>query len=143
MVRHISVPWVLELSGTCTYNGIFHRSTWMRWRRRGQTRTGSIEVWPITLTKELSSLERELLDCVINRPWAHDSKPKQLKSERPCSHEFQAHVTTDLVSPETVCDWCGQTAERRFTAIGGSSHNKTGAFCSPCGQLFLEKTVNC
>lgn len=94
----------------------------------------------VTLTKELSSLERELLSCVINRLWPHGNLPK---SERLFSNEFQAPVATDLVSPDTVCDWCGQTAERRLTVLGGSSHNKTGAFCSPCGQLFLEKKDNC
>lgn len=97
----------------------------------------------IRLTKELSPLQRELLSCVINRPWPYENQTNLPKSEGPFSSEFQSPVATDLVSPDTVCDWCGQTAERRFTALGGNSHNKTGAFCSPCGQLFLDKTVSC
>jgi hypothetical protein len=96
----------------------------------------------VTLTKERFQLEVELLSCVINRPRPHGSHTNQHKAAWPCSNEFQASVVTDLTSPGTVCDWCDQTAEQRLTALGGSWHNKTGVFCSPCGQLFLEKVVN-
>jgi hypothetical protein len=96
----------------------------------------------ITLTQELSQLEVELLSCVINRPRPHGSHTNLHKSSRPFSNEFHAPVTTDLTPSGSVCDWCGQAAERQHTAIGGSWHNKTGAFCSPCGQRFLEKVVN-
>jgi hypothetical protein len=96
----------------------------------------------ITLTKELSQLEVELLSCVINRPRLRGSHTNLRKSSRSFSDEFRASVTSDLVASGCVCDWCGQTAERRLTAIGGSFHNKTGAFCSPCGQRFSEKIVN-
>jgi hypothetical protein len=96
----------------------------------------------ITLEKELSQLEADLLSCVINRSRSHGSHTNRHKSSRPFSNEFQAPVSADLVPPDSVCDWCGQTAERQLTAIGGSFHNRTGAFCSPCGQLFLEKVVN-
>jgi hypothetical protein len=68
----------------------------------------------VTLTKERSQLEVELLSCVINRSWSHGSHTNQHKSTWPCSNEFQAPVATDLAPPGTVCDWCGQTAEQRY-----------------------------
>jgi hypothetical protein len=95
----------------------------------------------VTSTKELSRLEGELLSCIINSPRTHGSHTDLHKSERPFSNEFQASVTTDLTPLGSVCDWCGQAAERRFTALGGCCHNKTGVFCSACGQLFVEKVV--
>jgi hypothetical protein len=95
-----------------------------------------------TLTKELPPLDVELVSCVINRPRAQSSHTNLHKPSRVFSNEFQAPVATDLTSPDAVCDWCGQTAERRFTALGGSQHNRTGVFCSPCGQRFIEKIVN-
>jgi hypothetical protein len=96
----------------------------------------------ITLTKEITQLEAELLSCVTNRPRPHGSHTNLHKSSRPFSNEFQAPFATDLTPAGSVCDWCGQTAERRLTALGGSWHDKTGVFCSPCGQLFQEKIVN-
>lgn len=96
----------------------------------------------ITLTKELSQLNIELLCCVIDRPRSNRSHTNLHKSSRPHSNEFQASVTTDLTSPDSVCGWCGQTAERRLTVLGGSWHNKTGVFCSPCGQRFTEKVAH-
>jgi len=95
-----------------------------------------------TLKKGIPLLEIDLFSGVVNRPWPHSSQTNQHKFSRSFSNEFQAPVSTDLTAPGTVCDWCGQSAERRLTAVGGRMHNQTGAFCSPCGQLFLEKIVN-
>ena len=96
----------------------------------------------VTLTKELPSLDVELLSFVINRPRPHRGHTHLDKPSRAFADEFQAPVITDLPSPDAVCDWCGRTAERRLTALGGSLHNMTGVFCHPCGQLFTEKVVN-
>lgn len=94
-----------------------------------------------TSTKELSRLEGELLSCVINSPRTHGSHTNLHESERSFSNEFNAPVTSDLTTVGSVCDWCGQGAEQRLTAIGGSWHNKTGVFCCSCGQVFMEKIV--
>jgi len=96
----------------------------------------------VTLTKELPQLEVEWLSGAINGPQLHGCQTNLHRSERLFSNEFQAPVATDLIPPDAVCDWCGQTAERRLTVLGGSWHNKTSVFCHPCGQLFLEKIVN-
>jgi hypothetical protein len=94
------------------------------------------------LEKELPQLEIDLLSCLINSHRLYGSHTNLHKSSRAFSNEFQAPVATDLVSPGSVCDWCGQSAERRYTALGGSMHDTTGVFCSPCGQLFTDKIVN-
>lgn len=96
----------------------------------------------IMLVKEQPQLEVELRTSVIHELKTDGSHTNWHVSSGLFSNEFQGPVATDLVPPERICDWCDQAGERRFTAIGGSFHNKTGVFCSPCGQLFLEGIVN-
>ena len=54
------------------------------------------------------------------------------------SNEFQRPFAVDLIPSEKVCDWCNQMAEREFTALGGRFHNRSGIFCNPCGEQFLQ-----
>jgi len=96
----------------------------------------------VTLTKEQSQLEIELLSCIIDRPQLDESYTNWRGSAVPFSNEFQGPVTTDLAPRGSVCGWCGQAGERQLTAIGGSFHNKGGVFCNSCGQLFLERIVS-
>ena len=60
------------------------------------------------------------------------------RSDRPSSNEFQRPFAVDLIPPGKACDWCDQTAEREFTALGGRFHNRSGTFCSPCGERFVK-----
>jgi hypothetical protein len=94
------------------------------------------------VTLKQPQLEVELLSCAISRPQTDGSHTNRRGSSGPFSNEFLGPVATDLTQRGSVCSWCGQTGERRFTAIGGSFHNKSGVFCNPCGQLFLEGVVN-
>ena len=61
--------------------------------------------------------------------------------ERLSSNEFQRPIAVDLVSPGKVCDWCEQPAQRQLTALGGQLHNKSGIFCSSCGEQFERRVL--
>jgi hypothetical protein len=56
-------------------------------------------------------------------------------------NEFHRPIAVDFTPPGRVCEWCGQPAERQLTAIGGSYHNRNGAFCRLCGEKFLECVI--
>jgi hypothetical protein len=57
-------------------------------------------------------------------------------------NEFNHQITTDMVPSGKACEWCSKPAEKRFTAIGGAHHNKSGAFCHSCGEKFSLVVVN-
>jgi hypothetical protein len=56
--------------------------------------------------------------------------------------EFSRPVSVDFAPRGSVCEWCGQPAERQFTAIGGAYHNQSGVFCRLCGEQFLAVVIN-
>jgi hypothetical protein len=56
--------------------------------------------------------------------------------------EFHRPISVDFVPRGRVCEWCGKPAERQLTAIGGTYHNQSGAFCHSCGELFLGAVIN-
>lgn len=58
------------------------------------------------------------------------------------NNEFHRPFSVDFVPRGSVCEWCGQPAERQLTAIGGTFHNESGIFCRPCGMQFSEVVVN-
>ncbi len=58
------------------------------------------------------------------------------------SNEFRRPVSVDFAPRNSSCEWCGQPAERQLTAIGGSFHNESGVFCSPCGEKFSQAVIN-
>ncbi len=58
------------------------------------------------------------------------------------SNEFRRPVSVDFAPRGSACEWCGKPAERQLTAIGGSFHNESGVFCSPCGEKFSQAVVN-
>ncbi len=58
------------------------------------------------------------------------------------SNEFRRPVSVDFAPRGSVCEWCGKPAERQLTAIGGSFHNESGVFCSPCGEKFSQAVIN-
>jgi hypothetical protein len=53
-------------------------------------------------------------------------------------NEFQRPVSVDFAPQGSHCEWCGKPAERQLTAVGGSHHNESGAFCRPCGEQFTK-----
>ena len=58
------------------------------------------------------------------------------------TNEFSRPVSVDFAPRGSICEWCGSSAERRLTAIGGSFHNKSGLFCRACGEKFFQAVVN-
>ncbi len=58
------------------------------------------------------------------------------------SNEFRRPVSVDFAPRGSACEWCGKPAERQLTAIGGSFHNESGVFCSPCGEKFSQAVIN-
>ena len=56
--------------------------------------------------------------------------------------EFHRPISADFAPLGSVCEWCGEPAERQLTAIGGSHHNQGGVFCRACGERFLETVVH-
>ena len=57
-------------------------------------------------------------------------------------HEVDHLVTIDMVPSGKACGWCNEPAEKQLTAIGGTHHNKSGAFCHPCGDEFSRIVVD-
>jgi hypothetical protein len=57
-------------------------------------------------------------------------------------NEFRRPVSVDFAPRGSVCEWCGEPAERQLTAIGGAFHNESGFFCQPCGEKFAQGVVN-
>jgi hypothetical protein len=57
-------------------------------------------------------------------------------------NEFHRPISADFAPRGSVCEWCGQPAERQLTAIGGTYHNQSGVFCRPCGEKFLETVIH-
>jgi hypothetical protein len=57
-------------------------------------------------------------------------------------NEFTRPVSVDFAPQGSICEWCGNPAERQLTAIGGSFHNKSGVFCHSCGEKFAENVAN-
>ena len=58
------------------------------------------------------------------------------------NNEFRRPVSVDFAPRGSACEWCGKPAERQLTAIGGSFHNESGVFCSPCGEKFSQAVIN-
>lgn len=54
------------------------------------------------------------------------------------SYEFLRPVSVDFVPSGSVCEWCGQPAEKQLIAIGGIHHNRSGRFCHSCGEQFMR-----
>ena len=81
---------------------------------------------------ETMTLPKELLQ--LEEPYSIHTN----LSERRSSNEFQRPIAVDLIPSGKVCDWCHQTAERELTALGGRFHNRSGTFCSPCGEQFMK-----
>jgi hypothetical protein len=90
----------------------------------------------VTLTKELYPLDVDLLSDAINRHQLHRSHTNLRRSARSFSNEFQAPVTTDLVSPDAVCDWCGHTAElsNEFQTLVATNLAPPGTVCDRRGH---------
>ena len=57
-------------------------------------------------------------------------------------NEFTRPVAVDFAPRGSLCEWCGDLAERQLTAIGGSFHNESGLFCRPCGEKFSQNVAN-
>ena len=57
-------------------------------------------------------------------------------------NEFTRPVSVDFAPRGSLCEWCGDLAERQLTAIGGSFHNESGLFCRPCGEKFSQNVAN-
>lgn len=57
-------------------------------------------------------------------------------------NEFRRPVSVDFAPRGSSCEWCGKPAEKQLTAIGGSYHNESGLFCSPCGEKFSNVVIN-
>jgi hypothetical protein len=53
-------------------------------------------------------------------------------------NEFRRPVSVDFAPQGSLCEWCGKTAERQLTAIGGTFHNESGLFCRSCGEEFTR-----
>lgn len=56
-------------------------------------------------------------------------------------NEFLQPISVDSAPRGSLCEWCGKPAERQLTAIGGSYHNESGLFCSPCGEQFSMAVI--
>lgn len=57
-------------------------------------------------------------------------------------NEFRRPVSVDSAPRGSRCEWCGKPAIQQLTAIGGSYHNDSGLFCSPCGEKFSQAVMN-
>ena len=57
-------------------------------------------------------------------------------------NEARRSIATDFVPRGSLCEWCGEPAERHLTAIGGAFHNEGGRFCRPCGEQFSQIVIN-
>ena len=57
-------------------------------------------------------------------------------------NEFQRPVSVDFAPHSRRCEWCGKPAEQQLTAIGGTYHNQSGAFCRLCGEQFTQTVAN-
>ena len=57
-------------------------------------------------------------------------------------NEFHRPIAADFAPSGSVCEWCGQPAERQLTAIGGRYHNQSGVFSHSCGEKFLETVIH-
>lgn len=57
-------------------------------------------------------------------------------------NEFHRPISADFAPRGSVCEWCGQPAERQLTAIGGTFHNQSGVFCHSCGERFLDTVIH-
>ena len=57
-------------------------------------------------------------------------------------NEFQRPVSVDSTPSGSQCEWCGKPAERRLTAVGGTYHNESGAFCHTCGDQFTQTVAD-
>ena len=51
---------------------------------------------------------------------------------------FDSSLVTDFAPHGSLCEWCQKPAVHQLTAIGGPKHNKSGFFCSSCGQEFAR-----
>ena len=56
-------------------------------------------------------------------------------------NEFHRPISADFAPRGSICEWCGQPAEQRLTAIGGTYHNRSGTFCRSCGERFLAAVM--
>ena len=56
-------------------------------------------------------------------------------------NEFLRPFSVDSAPRGSLCEWCGKPAEKQLTAIGGSYHNESGLFCSPCGEQFTLAVI--
>ncbi|QBD82179.1 hypothetical protein EPA93_41850 [Ktedonosporobacter rubrisoli] len=57
-------------------------------------------------------------------------------------NEFRRPFSVDFVPQGSLCEWCGEPAERQLTAIGGRYHNESGLFCRSCGEKFSQAVIN-
>jgi hypothetical protein len=51
---------------------------------------------------------------------------------------FDSSIVTDFAPYGSLCEWCGKPAVQQLTALGGPRHNKSGFFCSLCGEEFAR-----
>jgi len=58
------------------------------------------------------------------------------------ANEFYRPISADRVPSGKTCEWCGKPAEQQLTAIGGSHHNESGAFCHSCGEQFSQVVIH-
>jgi hypothetical protein len=58
------------------------------------------------------------------------------------NNEFRRPISIDFAPRGSLCEWCGQPAERQLTAIGGRYHNEGGLFCRDCGEQFSQAVMN-
>ncbi len=58
------------------------------------------------------------------------------------TNEFRRPVSVDFAPRGSLCEWCGEPAERQLTAIGGTFHNESGVFCRSCGEKFSQAVVS-
>ncbi len=58
------------------------------------------------------------------------------------NNEFRRPVSVDFAPRGSLCEWCGEPAERQLTAIGGSYHNESGVFCHDCGEKFSQTVAS-
>jgi hypothetical protein len=63
-------------------------------------------------------------------------------TEKMSFNEFRRPVSVDSAPRGSRCEWCGKPAIQQLTAIGGSYHNDSGLFCSPCGEKFSQAVMN-
>lgn len=54
------------------------------------------------------------------------------------NHDFYQPVSVEEAPPAHRCEWCGEPAVYRLTALGGARHNEAGFFCRECGEAFIR-----